>query len=111
VTLRAAALSLLALALSQYLAGFLFLWLSHLNPRAAEPLTVVRYAHYYGDRAEVRKRVWIASSAALLIAAACTLPILVPRRRSLHGEARFATRCEMARAGLFAKSGLLLGRV
>src|ERR1700722_13742029 len=64
--LRAAAVCVLALALSQYLAGFFFLWLSHLNPRAAEPLTVMRYAHYYGDRAEVRRRVWIASGVGLV---------------------------------------------
>jgi type IV secretion system protein VirD4 len=101
----------IALALSQYLAGFFFLWLSHLNPRAAGPLTVTRYAHYYGDRAEVRKRVWIATGLGLVLVGFCALPMLLPRRRTLHGEARFATRREMARAGLFATSGLFLGRI
>jgi type IV secretion system protein VirD4 len=107
---RAAAFGALILVLSQYLAGFFFLWLSHLNPRAAGPLTVARYAHYYGDRAEVRRRVWIATGLGLGAVVLCGLPILLPRRRALHGDARFATRGEIARAGLFAPSGLFLGR-
>ena len=31
--------------------------------------------------------------------------LLPPRRRALHGEARFATRREIARAGLFGDRG------
>src|ERR1700730_1079277 len=108
--LRALAISVLALILSQYLAAFVFLWLSHLNPRAAGPLTVARYAHYYGDRADTLKHVWVASAAGLLWVAVSPLPIVLPRRRALHGEARFASGQEMARAGLFAKEGLFLGR-
>jgi type IV secretion system protein VirD4 len=107
---RALAISVLALILSQYLAAFVFLWLSHLNPRAAGPLTVARYAHYYGDRADIVKHVWMASAAGLLLVAFSALPIVLPRRRALHGEARFASGQEMARAGLFAKEGLFLGR-
>lgn len=111
VALRASAISVLALVLSQYLAGFFFLWLSHLNPRAAGPLTVARYAHYYGDRAEIRHRVWIASGFGVVIVMLCALPIVLPRRRALHGDARFATPREIAHAGLFAASGLFLGRL
>jgi type IV secretion system protein VirD4 len=110
VTLRALGVSAAVLVISQYLAGFFFLWLSHLSLSAAGPLTVARYAHYYGDRADVRHRVWIASGLGVLIVALSTLPLIVPRRRPLHGEARFATRREMARAGLFAEAGLFLGR-
>jgi len=100
----------LALILSQYLAGFVFLWLSHLNPRAAGPLTVARYAHYYGDRGDTLKHVWMASAAGLLLVAFSALPLILPRRRALHGDAQFASGKGMARAGLFAKAGLVLGR-
>jgi type IV secretion system protein VirD4 len=110
-TLRAACSCVIALGVSQYLAGFFFLWLSHLNPRSASPITLARYAHYYGDRADIRRRVWIASGVGLVLVGFCALPLILPRRRTLHGEARFATRREIARAGLFAKSGLFLGRV
>ena len=76
VAVRAAAFSVLALVLSQYLAGFFFLWLSHLNTRSADPLTVARYAHYYGDRSDIRRRVWIASGLGVLMVALCALPIM-----------------------------------
>jgi type IV secretion system protein VirD4 len=109
-TLRALGASIVVLVLAQYLAGFFFLWLSHLSLSSAGPLTVARYAHFYGDRADIRHRVWIASALGALTVALSTLPLIVPRRRALHGEARFATRREMARAGLFAKAGLFLGR-
>ena len=75
------------------------------------PLTIARYAYYYGDVPDVRRRLWYSSAGGLLLVAFAALPLLLPRRRSLHGDARFATRAEMARAGLFAPHGLFLGRV
>jgi type IV secretion system protein VirD4 len=110
VILRALGASVAVLVLAQYLAGFFFLWLSHLSVNAAGPLTVARYAHYYGDRPDIRHRVWIASGLGVLTMVLSTLPLIAPRRRALHGEARFATRREIASAGLFAKAGLFLGR-
>jgi type IV secretion system protein VirD4 len=110
VILRAVVASIAVLVLAQYLAGLFFLWLSHLSLSAAGPFTVARYAHYYGDRADIQHRVWIASGLGVLTVALCIFPLIVPRQRSLHGDARFATRREMARAGLFAETGLFLGR-
>jgi type IV secretion system protein VirD4 len=111
LAIRAGLVAVVAVVLSQYLAGFFFLWLSHLNPRAAEPLTVARYAHYYGDRADIRRHVWIASGLGVVTVILSAIPIILPRRRSLHGNARFASGREMAHVGLFAKAGLFLGRV
>jgi type IV secretion system protein VirD4 len=42
---------------------------------------------------------------------ATALVLVLPRRRSLHGDARFATRRELADAGLFGDRGIILGRV
>ena len=108
---KAIAIATLSLIASQYLAGFLFLAWCRQNVRSAEPLTVARYAYYYGGAIEVRRRLWISSAAGLGLIALAALPFLLPRRRSLHGDARWATRAEMARAGLFAQHGLFLGRV
>ena len=105
------AIAVVALVASQYLAGFLFLAWCRLDVRAAQPLTVARYAYYFGSVIEVRKRLWISSAAGLALIALAALPFLVPRRQSLHGDARWATRAEMARAGLFSSHGLFLGRV
>jgi type IV secretion system protein VirD4 len=100
-----------ALLVAAYLAGYVLLWSLHLNPRQASPLTVVRYGYYYGDRQEIRRRVLASSAAGGAIVLATALVLVLPRRRSLHGDARFATRRELAAAGLFGDRGIILGRV
>src|SRR5207302_2123917 len=77
----------------------------------ATPLTVIRYGYYYADRPAVRRRVLGSCAVALVgVLAAAGLSFL-PRRRSLHGEARFANRREIRSAGLFGEHGILLGRL
>jgi len=94
---------------SQYLAGFLFLASLHVNPRAAGPLTIARYGYYYGAEQRVRSRLLTCSLAGLAVVAIIPLVLLLPRRRALHGTARFATRREVARAGLLGERGIILG--
>src|SRR5260370_30796465 len=90
--LRAGGVAVLGLILSQYLAGCLLAASLRLDARSASPLTVARYAYYYGDRADVRRRLWLASGMGLTVVALCAALALRPRARSLHGDARFATR-------------------
>jgi type IV secretion system protein VirD4 len=108
---KAIAIAALSLIASQYLAGFLLLAWCRQDLRTARPLTIARYAYYYGSVPVVRKRLWVSSAGGLALIAFSGLPLLLPRRRSLHGDARWAARAEMARAGLFARHGLFLGRV
>lgn len=110
VALKACAVTVVSVLVAQYLAGFLFLWWFRADPRQASPLTVARYAYYYGARDQVRQRALIATLAGLAVVGACGSILLLPRRRSLHGDARFARRSEIASAGLFAKQGIFLGR-
>lgn len=107
----AAAIGAAAIVLSQYLAGYIFLWSIGSRPLAATPLTIARYAYYYGDRREVSVRLKVASAAGVVLILIVALPALLPRKRSLHGDARFANTREIARAGLFSKNGFYLGRV
>ena len=100
-----------ALLVAAYLSGYVFLWSLHLNPREASPLTIVRYGYYYGDREEVRKKLLASTIAGGVMVLASTLALAWPRRRSLHGDAGFATRGELASAGLFGDRGIILGRV
>jgi type IV secretion system protein VirD4 len=108
--LKALAAGVVALLAAQYLAGFIFLHWFGLNPREASPLTVSRYAYYYPDFQEVAHRAALASLIGLGLVAASLGAFLFPTRRSLHGEARFARRHEIAAAGLFARQGIFLGR-
>jgi type IV secretion system protein VirD4 len=105
------AAALVALILGQYLAGTVFLWSIHEDPRVASPLTVARYAYYYGDRDPVRARLIASSGAGLGGVLIAALGFLLPRRRALHGDARFATRREISRAGLLGHEGIILGRI
>jgi type IV secretion system protein VirD4 len=51
-----------------------------------------------------------AGALALLIVGGMALIVALPKRRSLHGNARWASSRNIRRAGLFADDGILLGR-
>jgi type IV secretion system protein VirD4 len=109
--LKASAAAVGALLIAQYLAGFAFLWSMRSDPKAATPLTVLRYGYYYGNRVDIRQRLWVTSAFGVGVVLASTLFLLLPRRRSLHGDASFATRREIKAAGLLGDHGIILGRV
>lgn len=96
-----------------YLAGYLFLIkLSspQLPPSAATPVTLLRYWQHYGSDPYTRQ--WLVGclvAGAAAVAAGSAL-LVRPINRSLHGDARFATLREVARAGLFGDVGIVLGR-
>jgi type IV secretion system protein VirD4 len=104
-----AALAIAALLVASYLAGYSLLWTLGLNPHDASPLTVVRYLYYHRGNAQVRHRALACSAAAVGVVVAASIPIVLPRRRALHGAARFARRQEIRRAGLLGDSGIILG--
>ena len=97
--------------LALYLGGFLFLWSIKVDPKGTTPLTLPRYAYYYGEEPKVRERLALSFA----IAEACVLGVIIltylPRRPSLHGDARFARSSEIRRAGLLADHGILLGKI
>ena len=107
--LKALALGVLALLVAQYLAGFLFLWSIRADMRGASPLTIARYDYYYGAREAIRGRLALCSAIGAALVALSTLALCLPRRRSLHGDARFARRAEIVAAGLLGERGIILG--
>src|SRR5690606_29543315 len=80
------------------------------TPRDATPLSIARYAYYFGAEPEVRTRIVVSSAGVLALIGGAGLVLILPRRRSLHGDARFASRREIARAGLIGDEGIILGR-
>jgi type IV secretion system protein VirD4 len=109
--LKYAGLVLAAFILAQYLAGFLFLWWLRADARTASPVTLARYAYYYGDRPDIAHRIWLCFGAGIALIVLTGLPLWLPKRRSLHGDARFASLAEIRGAGLLAEQGVLLGKV
>jgi len=108
-----AGLLLGGLLVSLYLASYLFLIrLNHpaLPPSAATPLTVLRYWQTYGGDPYTRRWLIGCLIAGAVPTGAGMLALARPVNRSLHGDARFATLREVARAGLFQQAGIVLGR-
>lgn len=97
--------------------GALFLRAYGLDPRAARPTTVPAYWRAYGKSAPPRLRAamafflllpWLASAGLVWLA------VSERRRRPLHGDARFAGRAEIRRAGLLGSAAdprsILIGK-
>lgn len=102
---------LLAAVVGLYLAGYFFLMALKLPPHDATPLTTYRYWQAYGDHPEIRRTLLVALVGAEGLAIGLTGFAMLPGRRALHGEARFARRREIRRAGLLGESGIILGRL
>jgi type IV secretion system protein VirD4 len=96
--------------IAAYLAGAFFLWSIHLDPRQATPLTVGQYGYYYGGEPHIRRRLWGSTALASVFVLAGIGAACIPKRRALHGDARFTSRAEIAAAGLFGSDGIILGR-
>ncbi len=100
-----AAASVVAVLLAQYLAGFFFLWSLRLDARQASPITVVRYAYWYGESQAVRWRLEICSVVALSLVLLSALAVLWPRREVAP------RRCEICHpAGARSKPGCSMGK-
>ena len=108
---RIAVAMLVAALVGVYVAGQAFLIAMNLPPQRATLLTLHEYWQAYGERPEVR-RVLIASLAGSqgLMLGLVGIAML-PRPRPLHGDARFASRREVARSGLLNEHGIILGRL
>lgn len=96
---------------SQYLAAFVFLQWVRGDPRTATPLTIARHAYYYGARADLQRKLWLSSAAGFVFVLIPLGLVLWPKAPALHGNAKFSTRADVRRAGLFAPGGIILARL
>ncbi len=97
----AAAAALACAAL--YCSAVLFLLLNKADPRQARFASIVHYWRLYADDAVLRRQLVgsiAASGVGLLVVLPAGLVAAARRGRPLHGDARFATPAEVARAGL-----------
>lgn len=94
-----------------YLAGGIFLIAFDRHFNDATPLTLYQYWYHYGQEAQVMRWLCIAMGLAAAAIISPGLFFLAPARRTLFGDARFATRSEIARAGLLGEKGLIVGKL
>jgi type IV secretion system protein VirD4 len=104
------AAAIVALVAWSYLAGGIFLVAHGRTFDEATPLTYFQYWAHYGSSVSTRLWLWIAAGAALALLVAPAIPFLIPAQRSLFGDARFATRREIKRAGLLGDKGIIVGQ-
>ncbi|RZL85528.1 MAG: type IV secretory system conjugative DNA transfer family protein [Variovorax sp.] len=102
---------LFAAVVGLYLAGYFFLMAVKLPAREATPLTTYRYWQGYGERPEIRRALLLALAGGEGLAFGLLGFAMLPRRRALHGEARFARKREIEQAGLLGDNGIILGRL
>ncbi|MFM1990376.1 MAG: hypothetical protein RJA99_3333 [Pseudomonadota bacterium] len=100
-----------ALFAGSYLTGYFYLWATGREPMSATPIMAVEAGLSAAAAPGADPKLARSAAAGFGLAGLALGLVFMPRRRPLHGEARFATRAEIARAGLFASGGILLGRV
>jgi len=91
------------------LAGGIFLTSQNRNFNDATPVTLYQYWYYYRGNPDVVRWVYIAAAASFALVFGPGLLFISPNRKSLFGDARFATRQEIRKAGLLADKGIILG--
>jgi type IV secretion system protein VirD4 len=99
----AAVVATALLCAAVYVSGVLFLLLSKADPRQARWSSITTYWQLYSEDAVLRQRLFTAmalSGAGLLVILPGAVIAAARPRRSLHGDARFASAGEVARAGL-----------
>ena len=97
--------------ITSYLAGYFLLVKFHLNPLSATPFTILDYWQHDSDNPYIRRWISICSFAAAIPSIMLIFLLLVPTKRAMHGDARFAKKQEIKEAGLLGDKGIILGKL
>ncbi|WP_081080981.1 type IV secretory system conjugative DNA transfer family protein [Burkholderia territorii] len=105
---------IIVLPILEFLSGVVFLREQHLPLRDVSLLTFYQYWYWYHRQPVFASKLYIAlGHAAIILSAAILVAVVVVSRgrsSAIYGAARFAHLREIAQAGLFARSGIILGR-
>lgn len=99
-----------ALLLWNYLAGQIFLQIYSGNSDDASLITLYQYYYYYGSNHDVQKWLVLACILSAVFVGLMLKLVYTASRRSLYGEARFATDKEVKRSGLQGEDGIIVGK-
>lgn len=98
---------------AMYVSGFVFLAVNKTNPFNTSLTTIYQYWYYYRDDPEQSTHFKLAFMVAALIGAVPPMSVLISMLkggRALHGDARFATKKEVQKSGLFGNTGIIVGK-
>lgn len=93
-----------------YLAGGIFLASQKEDFNSATPLTLYQYWFYYNTDQAVMKWIYISGGISLVVLLAPLLLFISSDKRSLFGDARFASATEIKKAGLLGEKGIICGQ-
>jgi type IV secretion system protein VirD4 len=99
---------------ARYIAGGTFLLLHKSNPMEVKADTWSEYWSSYQDDAKEKKRLQASMGVAFVLLFGLPVIVFIATRgkgRSLHGDARWATRAEIEKAGLMEETGIILGKM
>lgn len=105
------ALVLAVVGVWAYLAGGIFMMIFGHKFEEANPLTLYQYWYHYGTQQGVQKWIGIAGGISLALIVLPFGLLFAPAKRSLFGDARFAKRSEIKRAGLLGENGIIVGKL
>lgn len=93
-----------------YLTGGFFLAFSGGEFSDADLLTAYSYWYHYGQDEKIRSWLILSGLLSALLALLPVAALVLPKRRSLYGEARFAREPEIRKAKLRADKGIIVGK-
>lgn len=99
-----------ALTLWLSLSGGIFLTAYHRKFEDATPLTIYQYWYHYGADKQVQKWLAIACGISFALVITPVFWLIAPVKKSLFGDARFAKKSEIAKAGLYSDNGIIVGK-
>lgn len=106
-----AAAVLAVTVLWSYLAGGIFMMIFGYKFEQATPFSLYQYWYHYGANSQAVKWLYIASGISLFVVASPCVMLFSPAKRSLFGDAKFATRGAIRKAGLFGEKGIIVGKL
>jgi Type IV secretory pathway, VirD4 components len=81
------------------------------DPMQASPLTLYQYWYHYHQNPRVMDWIYRAGGISLLGVLPLALLFIKQEKRSLYGNATFATRSDIRKAGLLGDTGIIVGRL
>jgi len=101
---------LLALGGGAYLSSGIFLALIGGDINKATPWLIYQYWAQYSNNEAVMLKVYGSLAVSIVLVGGLSILLLMPKKRSLHGDARFATKREIKAAGLHSERGVVVGK-
>jgi type IV secretion system protein VirD4 len=104
------AVALFSLGSGAYLASGIFLSLIGGDINQATPWLIYQYGEQYPDNEAVMLKIYGSLAAAFVLVGGVAVLLLMPKKESLHGDAKFATKREIKAAGLHVEQGIIIGK-